>query len=54
LPKGNAVFSARHIIDLNDDDQDSAAMTVAHYMFGGGAGFDSRLLKRIRGKEGLS
>ena len=52
--KENAVFLARENIDMRDDDPDYPALYVANYMFGGGAGFDSRLMLRIRQKEGLS
>jgi zinc protease len=52
--KANAVFLARENIDMRDDDPDYVALYVADYMFGGGAGFDSRLMLRIRQKEGLS
>ncbi|HUJ00484.1 MAG TPA: pitrilysin family protein, partial [Usitatibacter sp.] len=52
--KENAVFLARENVDMRDDDPDYVALYVANYMFGGGAGFDSRLMLRIRQKEGLS
>ena len=52
--KENAVFLARENIDMRDDDPEYPALYVANYMFGGGAGFDSRLMLRIRQKEGLS
>jgi zinc protease len=52
--KENAVFLARVNVDLNEDDADYPALYLANYMLGGGAGFDSRLLSRIRVKEGLS
>ena len=52
--KENAVFLARQNIDMRDDDADFAALYVANYILGGGAGFDSRLAARIRQKEGLS
>ena len=52
--KENAVFLARENVDMRDDDPDYVALYVADYMFGGGAGFDSRLMLRIRQKEGLS
>jgi len=41
-------------MDINDDDVDYPALFVANYILGGGAGFDSRLVQRIRVKEGLS
>ncbi len=52
--KQNAVFLARENLKLRDDDPDYPALYVANYLLGGGAGFDSRLTKRIRVKEGLS
>jgi zinc protease len=52
--KENATFLARLNIDLNDDDADYPALFVANYILGGGAGFDARLVQRIRVKEGLS
>jgi len=52
--KENAVFLARQNLAVRDDDPDYPALYVADYIFGGGAGFDSRLTKRIRQKEGLS
>ena len=52
--KQNAVFLGRENLKLRDDDPDYPALYVANYLLGGGAGFDSRLTKRIRVKEGLS
>jgi zinc protease len=52
--KENAVFIARTNVNMQEDDTDYAAFFVADYIMGGGAGFDSRLTKRIRVKEGLS
>jgi zinc protease len=52
--KENAMFMARLNIDMNEDDADYPALYVANYILGGGAGFDSRLVQRIRVKEGLS
>ncbi|HLX22628.1 MAG TPA: pitrilysin family protein [Usitatibacter sp.] len=52
--KENAVLLARENLDMRDDDPDFAALYVADYVMGGGAGFDSRLTARIRQKEGLS
>jgi len=40
-------------VDMKDDDPDAPAMTVANYALGGG-GFVSRLLTRLREKDGLS
>jgi zinc protease len=52
--KENAVFAARLNVDMNEDDADYPALFVVNYILGGGAGFDSRLVQRIRVKEGLS
>jgi zinc protease len=52
--KENAVFLARLNVDMNEEDADYPALYLANYMLGGGAGFDSRLMSRIRVKEGLS
>ncbi len=52
--KENAVLMARMNIDVNQNDPDYAALQLADYIFGGAAGFDSRLTARIRVKEGLS
>jgi zinc protease len=52
--KENAVFLARLNVDMNEEDADYPALYTANYILGGGAGFDSRLLQRIRVKEGLS
>ncbi|MBL0141461.1 MAG: insulinase family protein [Betaproteobacteria bacterium] len=52
--KENAIFLARQNIDMRDDDSDYAALYIANYILGGGAGLDSRLGNRLRQKEGLS
>lgn len=52
--KENAVFVARENIAMREDSPDYPALTLADYILGGGAGFDSRLATRIRQKEGLS
>ncbi len=52
--KENAVFRARVNIEMNEDDVDYPALFVANYIFGGEAGFDSRLMARIRSRDGLS
>jgi zinc protease len=52
--KENAIFLARVNVDMNEDDADYPALFVANYILGGGAGFDSRLIQRIRVKDGLS
>jgi zinc protease len=52
--KENGFYSAHMNLDLGDNDADYPALTLANYIFGGGAGLDSRLLDRIRKKDGLS
>jgi zinc protease len=52
--KENATFVARINVNMQEDDADYPAMFMANYIMGGGAGFESRLTKRIRVKEGLS
>jgi zinc protease len=51
--KENAVYSARLPLDLNVNDADYPALDLANYIFGGGA-MKSRLMDRIRQKDGLS
>jgi zinc protease len=51
--KANTMIAAAHAVDMKDDDADAPAMTVANYALGGG-GFVSRLLTRLREKDGLS
>ena len=52
--KENAIFLARQNLSLRDDDPDFPALYMANYILGGGSGFESRLMTRIRQKEGLS
>ncbi|MGJ7917734.1 M16 family metallopeptidase [Massilia sp. LXY-6] len=52
--KENGFYLARMNLDLNIDDPDYPALMLADYIFGGGGGLKSRLLDRIRQKEGLS
>ncbi len=52
--KENAVFQAQMLIEMIEDDPAYPALALANYIFGGGAGLNARLAKRIRGKEGLS
>jgi len=51
--KENAVYTARLNLDLNIDDADYPALMLANYIFGEG-GLRSRLMDRIRQKDGLS
>ena len=52
--KENGVYTARLNLDLRDDDADFPALSLANYIFGGGAGLNSRIMERIRQKDGLS
>lgn len=51
--KANALIACVHAVDMKDDDPDAPAMAAADYTLGGG-GFVSRLLGRLREKDGLS
>ena len=51
--KENGFFLARQNLDLNVEDADYPALMLANYIFGEG-GLKSRLMDRIRQKEGLS
>ncbi|GAC1323678.1 MAG: pitrilysin family protein [Collimonas sp.] len=51
--KENGFYVARQNLDMRDDDADYPAMMVANYLFGGGS-LKSRLMDRVRQKEGLS
>jgi zinc protease len=50
--KANAVLRAGVLLKLRDDDPDYPALLLGNYMLGGSS--DSRLMRRIREKEGLS
>ena len=50
--KANAVYRAGMNIRVHDDDPDFPALILANYIFGGSS--DSRLMRRVREKEGLS
>ncbi|MBC7499916.1 MAG: insulinase family protein [Herminiimonas sp.] len=52
--KENGFYSTRQNLDLRDDDPDFPALTLANYIFGGGSGLNSRVMERIRQKDGLS
>ena len=52
--KENGFFTARMNLPLRDDDADYPALLIADYLFGGGAGMNSRLMERVRQKDGLS
>jgi zinc protease len=49
----NALVGAGFALAMRDDDADYAAMRVVNYVLGG-SGFTSRMMKRLREKEGLS
>jgi zinc protease len=51
--KENGVYVAGLNLPLSENDEDYAAMLVANYIFGG-SGLNSRLMLRVRQKEGLS
>ena len=51
--KENGYYATRVNLEMRDDDADFPAMTVANYVFGG-AGLNSRVMERIRQKDGLS
>ncbi|HZV63994.1 MAG TPA: pitrilysin family protein [Telluria sp.] len=51
--KENGFYTARMNLDLNIDDPDYPALMIADQIFGGG-GLKSRLMDRIRQKDGLS
>jgi zinc protease len=51
--KANAMVMGGLLLPLNDDHPDHAALRIAAHVLGGG-GFDSRLVTRLRQKEGAS
>ncbi len=51
--KENGFYTARVNVDLNIDDADYPALALANFIFGEG-GMKSRLMDRIRQKDGLS
>ena len=51
--KENAVYSARVNMDLRTDDPDYPALCMANFIFGQ-SGLKSRLMDRVRQKDGLS
>jgi zinc protease len=51
--KENAFYTARMNLDLRSDDPDYPALELANFIFGDG-GLKSRLMDRIRQKDGLS
>jgi zinc protease len=51
--KANAAFFAGENLSLRDDDPDYAALALGNFILGGGA-LNSRLVTRLRQKEGIS
>ena len=51
--KANTMIAAGQAVDMKDDDADAPVMAIANYTLGGG-GFVSRLVSRLRQKDGLS
>ncbi len=52
--KENGYYSSAMNLSMTDQDADYPAMQLANYIFGGGSGLNSRLMERIRQKDGLS
>ncbi len=52
--KENAFYRARLNLTLRDDDPDYPALALANYIFGGGSGLSSRLIDRVRQRDGIS
>lgn len=52
--KENGFYLGQISLDMNDSHKDYPALVVANYIFGGGAELDSRLMVRLRQKQGLS
>jgi zinc protease len=52
--KENGYYTSRMNLVLLEDDADFPALRVGNYIFGGGAGLNSRLMERLRQKDGLS
>jgi zinc protease len=52
--KENAYLRARLDLALRDDDPDAPALYLANWIFGGGAGMSSRIMDRLRQKDGIS
>lgn len=52
--KENGFYIARQNLLLNENDADYPALRLADYIFGSGGGLNSRLVNRVRQKEGLS
>jgi zinc protease len=52
--KENAFYRARINLTLRDDDPDYAPLMLGNYVFGGGSGLSSRLIDRVRQRDGIS
>jgi zinc protease len=52
--KENAFYRARINLTMRDDDPDYAPLVLGNYVFGGGSGLSSRLVDRVRQRDGIS
>jgi len=52
--KENAMYRARLNLTLRDDDPDYVPLVVGDHIFGGGGLLSSRLIERVRQRDGLS
>ncbi len=52
--KENAIVRVRTDLRVRDDDPDAPALYVANTIVGGGSGLSSRLMDRLRQKDGIS
>ena len=52
--KESAFYRARINLTLRDDDPDYAPLVLGNYVFGGGSGLSSRLMDRVRQRDGIS
>jgi len=52
--KENAYYRARINLTLRDDDPDYAPLVLGNFIFGGGSGLSSRLMERVRQRDGIS
>ena len=52
--KENAFIRGRVDFPLRDDDPDAAALVIANEIFGGGGGLSSRVMERLRQRDGIS
>jgi zinc protease len=52
--KESGTYLARLNVPISDEHPDYPALLLANYIFGGGSGMSSRLMERVRQKDGLS